>query len=148
MLNATFYVICKTPWRILKSTHLNHRIFSKASDCVAVVKISMPIYSRVEALLNVNFARPTCSKTTKASFVCFTSREEREQHLLLRLLWKWAVACLLLAQILIQKTPKIIEKVAFNIESEASYIYIFSGQKFTKNAKNSQNWKTQVRLFW
>ena len=31
---------------------------------------------------------------------------------------------------------KITEKVAFNIESEASYIYIWSGQKFNKNTKN------------
>ena len=33
---------------------------------------------------------------------------------------------------------KIPEKVAFNIAIEASYIYILSGQKFIKNAKNSQ----------
>ena len=29
-------------------------------------------------------------------------------------------------------------KVTFNIASEASYIYISSGQKFTENAKNGQ----------
>ena len=33
------------------------------------------------------------------------------------------------------------EKVSFNIVSEASYIYILSGQKFIKNAKNSQFWR-------
>ena len=33
---------------------------------------------------------------------------------------------------------KITEKVAFNIASEASYDYIFIGQKFIKNAKNDQ----------
>ena len=33
---------------------------------------------------------------------------------------------------------KITEKVAFNIASEASYVYILSGQKFIKNAKNRQ----------
>ena len=33
---------------------------------------------------------------------------------------------------------KITEKVLFNMASEASYIYILSGQKFIKNAKNSQ----------
>ena len=32
---------------------------------------------------------------------------------------------------------KIKEKVAFNIASEASYVYILSGQKFIKNVKNS-----------
>ena len=32
---------------------------------------------------------------------------------------------------------KIIEKVLFNIASEASYVYILSGQKFIKNAKKS-----------
>ena len=31
---------------------------------------------------------------------------------------------------------KITEKVSFNIASEASYVYILSGQKLTKNAKN------------
>ena len=31
---------------------------------------------------------------------------------------------------------KITEKVSFNIASEASYVYILSGQKFIKNAKN------------
>ena len=30
---------------------------------------------------------------------------------------------------------KIIEKVSFNIASEASYVYILSGQKLIKNAK-------------
>ena len=30
---------------------------------------------------------------------------------------------------------KITEKVSFNVASEASYVYILSGQKFTKNAK-------------
>ena len=32
---------------------------------------------------------------------------------------------------------KITEKVSFNIASEASYVYILSGQKLIKNAKNS-----------
>ena len=31
---------------------------------------------------------------------------------------------------------KITEKVSFNIASEASYVYILSGQKFIENAKN------------
>ena len=30
------------------------------------------------------------------------------------------------------------EKVSFNIASVASYVYILSGQKFIKNAKNGQ----------
>ena len=38
---------------------------------------------------------------------------------------------------------KIPEKVAFIIASEASYLYILSGQKFIKNAKNGQSLKTQ-----
>ena len=33
---------------------------------------------------------------------------------------------------------KIDRKVAFNIASEASYVYILNGQKFIKNAKNDQ----------
>ena len=44
---------------------------------------------------------------------------------------------------------KIIQKVAFNIASEASYVYILSGQKFIKNAKNSPFWrKIKMRHFW
>ena len=42
---------------------------------------------------------------------------------------------------------KIREKVSFRIASEASYVYIFSGQKFIKNAKSSQFcefWKTEA----
>ena len=31
---------------------------------------------------------------------------------------------------------KITEKVSFNVASEASYVYILSGQKLIKNAKN------------
>ena len=33
---------------------------------------------------------------------------------------------------------KIDQNVLFNIASEASYVYILSGQKFIKNAKNAQ----------
>ena len=33
---------------------------------------------------------------------------------------------------------KITEKVSFNIASEASYVYILSGQKLIKNVKNGQ----------
>ena len=36
---------------------------------------------------------------------------------------------------------KITEKVSFNIASEASYVYILSGQKLIKNAKNGPIWR-------
>ena len=36
---------------------------------------------------------------------------------------------------------KITEKVSFNIASEASYVYILSGQKYIKKAKNGQFWR-------
>ena len=36
------------------------------------------------------------------------------------------------------------KKVSFNIASEASYVYILSGQKLIKNAKNGPFW----RVFW
>ena len=36
---------------------------------------------------------------------------------------------------------KITEKVSFNIASEASYVYILSGQKSIKNAKNGPFWR-------
>ena len=36
---------------------------------------------------------------------------------------------------------KITEKVSYNIASEASYVYILSGQKFIKNAKNGPLWR-------
>ena len=39
---------------------------------------------------------------------------------------------------------KITEKVSFNIASEASYVYILSGQKLIKNAKK---WST-LASFW
>ena len=34
---------------------------------------------------------------------------------------------------------KITEKVSFNIASEANYVYILSGQKFSNNTKSQQN---------
>ena len=44
---------------------------------------------------------------------------------------------------------KITEKVSFNIASEASYVYILSGQKFIKNAKKwsilASFWKPEAR---
>ena len=36
---------------------------------------------------------------------------------------------------------KITEKVSFNIASEASYVYILSGQKFIKMAKIGPFWR-------
>ena len=41
---------------------------------------------------------------------------------------------------------KITEKVSFNIASEASYVYILSGQKFIKNAQNGQFWRVFENL--
>ena len=38
------------------------------------------------------------------------------------------------------------EKVSFNIASEASYVYILSGQKLIKNAKNGQFWRVFENL--
>ena len=53
------------------------------------------------------------------------------------------ISCFLLTQP--RSTLKIIEKVSFNIASEASYVYNLRGQKFIENAKekkNDQFWKT------
>ena len=41
---------------------------------------------------------------------------------------------------------KISEKVSFNVASEASYVYILSGQKFIKNTKNGQFWRVFENL--
>ena len=41
---------------------------------------------------------------------------------------------------------KITEKVSFNIASEASYVYILSGQKLIKNAENGQFWRVFEKL--
>ena len=41
---------------------------------------------------------------------------------------------------------KITEKVSFNIASEASYVYILSGQKLIKNAKNCPFWRVFENL--
>ena len=39
------------------------------------------------------------------------------------------------------RSLKVTEKVSFNIGSEASYVYILSGQKLIKNARNGQLWQ-------
>ena len=36
---------------------------------------------------------------------------------------------------------KITQKVSFKMASEASYVFILSGQKFVKNAKNGPFWR-------
>ena len=41
---------------------------------------------------------------------------------------------------------KITEKVSFKFASEASYVYILSGQKLIKNAKNGQFWRVFENL--
>ena len=41
---------------------------------------------------------------------------------------------------------KITENVSFNIASEASYVYILSGQKLIKNAKNGPFWRVFENL--
>ena len=41
---------------------------------------------------------------------------------------------------------KITEKVSFNIASEASYVYILSGQKLIKNSKNVPFWRVFENL--
>ena len=41
---------------------------------------------------------------------------------------------------------KITEKVSFNIASEASYVYILSGQKLIKNVKNGPFWRVFENL--
>ena len=41
---------------------------------------------------------------------------------------------------------KITEKVSFNMASEASYVYILSGQKLTKDAKNGPFWRVFENL--
>ena len=46
----------------------------------------------------------------------------------------------------IARCLKITEKVSFNIASEASYVYILSGQKFIKNAKNDRFWRVFENL--
>ena len=46
----------------------------------------------------------------------------------------------------ITRCLKIIEKVSFNITSEASYVFIMSGQTLIKNAKNGQFWRVFENL--
>ena len=41
----------------------------------------------------------------------------------------------------LQQWLKFTENVSFNIASEASYVYILSGQKFIENVKNGQFWR-------
>ena len=41
---------------------------------------------------------------------------------------------------------KITEKVSFNIASEASYVYILSGQKIIKNTQKESIWRVFEKL--
>ena len=44
------------------------------------------------------------------------------------------------------RRSKITEKVSFSIASEASYVYILSGQKFIKKKKNGPTWRVFENL--
>ena len=46
----------------------------------------------------------------------------------------------------ITRCLKITEKVSFKIASEAGYVYILSGQKLIKKAKNGQFWQVFENL--
>ena len=46
----------------------------------------------------------------------------------------------------VSRCLKITEKVSFNIASKASYVYILSGQKLIKNAKNGPFWRVFENL--
>ena len=45
------------------------------------------------------------------------------------------------SKIKLARCLKITERVSFNIASEVSYVYILSGQKLIKIAKNGQFWR-------
>ena len=45
-----------------------------------------------------------------------------------------------------ERCLKITEKVSFNIVSEAIYVYILSGQRLIKNAKNGPFWRVFENL--
>ena len=57
---------------------------------------------------------------------------------------KWAYLKILLQKWVCARCLKITEKVSFNIVSEASYVYILSGQKFIQNAEN----RSILASFW
>ena len=59
---------------------------------------------------------------------------------------KWAYLKILLQKWVCARCLKITEKVSFNIVSEASYVYILSGQKLIKNAKNGPFWRVFENL--
>ena len=73
-------------------------------------------------------------------------------HFLLKLTLAFSeleVEKILLSKILLATSPqclKITKKVSFNIASEASYVYILSGQKLLKNAKSGSFWRVFENL--
>ena len=62
--------------------------------------------------------------------------------------WENSVVCMLnfLDFSLGSHCLKIAEKVSFNIVSEANYVYILSGRKLIKNAKNGPFWRVFENL--
>ena len=61
----------------------------------------------------------------------------RLQGLIYRLIWK---------AIKFARGLTITERVSFNVASEASYVYILSGQMLIKNAKNGPFWRVFENL--
>ena len=83
-----------------------------------------------------------------ASFKIRTTKEQSAYAIRTRHVTKKIAAkpkyFLFLQILLFGQLLKVFENVLFNIASEASYIYILSGQKFFKNAKKCQFWKPEA----
>ena len=63
------------------------------------------------------------------------------------LITKWRCEMIMHCNLrLVARCLKITEKVSFNIASEASYVYILSGQKLIKNVKNGPFWRVFENL--
>ena len=84
--------------------------------------------------------------TDVAAFINESKRRKDIGKFLSLFLFKFHLKFPILFYYLTARCLKITEKVSFYIASEASTVYILSGQKLIKNAKNCPFWRVFEKL--
>ena len=99
--------------------------------------------TNLDATLEAGERRVHCTWTTDS--ICFNLPQNIISSLVLKVMSR-QLGKFLKFYYTTSRCLKITEKVSFNITSEASYAFNFSGQKLIKKVKNGQFWRVFENL--
>ena len=110
----------------------------------------------ISSYLKVRMSWRTCKKKKKYYLITSNKGKINQRVLYAEASYSWCFSYVTeilrllfsnwLCTFSVSRCLKITEKVSFNIGSEASYVYILSGQKFIKDAKNCPFWRVFENL--